>query len=380
MKNIMFFDLNLVGIARYPLQIAHMINTKEDNITFYFLYEEDPSNQYAEIKQLLPSNSKLIKIKNVDYKYIKDLMQKINPHSLLVMAQRIPDNALIAIAHELKISTFKFQHGLYIPFMKKDLKIILYKITKLLRYFQYAIVVAKATKKSKLLILKEYISIFLRGKNICSTKLPLPLINAHTAFVYGQYWKEYHLNEFGYAYNQQIIVGYPDLMQLNEIQKEEQEDAICYICQTLVEDDRLPREEMLKFIHLLKNSIGKQTLYLKLHPRSDLSLYKVFENSTNIKMVKKFPNCKKYIGHYSSVLALSMYLTERIFLWKFNNHNEYPFYLVENAEILSDSEKELKIFLEDEKIQITQQHDIQNYFYYDGIDPILKISKELLNE
>lgn len=377
MKKVMFFDLNIVGIGRYPLQIANEMNKNDENIYFYFLYEEDPSNKLQEVSNKLPTNSKVIKIKKPDYQYIKNLMQVISPNSFLVMAQRIPDSALVSVANELGIKTFKFQHGLYIPFMKRDIKMFVSKIVKTIRYLQYSLVIAKATHFNKFQMLKEYINIFFKGKKITDTNLPIEKINADTVFVYGEYWKEYHTKEFGYGYKQQIIVGYPDLMQLEEIRKKSQEDAVCYICQTLVEDGRMARENMEKFIEILSENIGEKKLYIKLHPRSDMTLYEPLKNRKNIIFTQTdFPHCAKYIGHYSSMLAIAMYLTNEVFLWKFENHNEYPFYLVYNAKILTNSIDEMKNFIQN-KIEITDtNNDIEDYFYFND-NPIRIISSKL---
>jgi len=379
MKKVMFFDLNIIGIGRYPLQIANEINKKNNEVYFYFLYEEDPDNKLEEISLKLPQNSEVIKIKKPNYKYLKQLMQTINPESFLVMAQRVPDNALVTIANELNIKTFKFQHGLYIPFMKRDISMFISKVTKIVRYIQYALVVAQSTKYNKFKMVKEYINIFLKGKKITATNFPLEKINAKTVFVYGEYWKEYHKEEYGYSIEQQIIVGYPDLAQLATIKQKPQEDAVCYICQTLVEDGRLPREQMLQFVELLAQNISDTKLYVKLHPRSDMTLYEALKGKKNIVFCKiDFPYTTKYVGHYSSMLAISMYITDEVFLWNFNKHSEYPFYLVENAKELSNDENKLIFFLENKKyFKKNVTNNIGQYFYIDK-NPIAKVGFRLV--
>lgn len=359
------------------MQIANEMNKTNKEIFFYFLYEENPSNKLQEVINQLPTNSKLIKVKKPNYNYIKNLMQEISPDSFLVMAQRIPDSALVSVANELGIKTFKFQHGLYIPFMKRDLKMFVSKMLKTIRYLQYSLVIAKATQFNTLQIVKEYINIFLRGKKITDTNLPIVKINADTVFVYGEYWKEYHTKEFGYNDNQQVTVGYPDLMQLEQIRKKPQEDAVCYICQTLIEDGRMARESMEKFIEILSESIGEKKLYIKLHPRSDMTLYEPLKNRKNIVFTKTdFPYCTKYIGHYSSMLAIAMYLTNEVFLWKFENHNEYPFYFVDNAKVLSNSKDEVKKFMQKTIKENDITNDIEEYFYFKD-NPIKRISSRL---
>ena len=54
-----------------------------------------------------------------------------------------------------------------------------------------------------------------------------------------------------------------------QIINQEKEDAVCYICQTLVEDGRLSKKDFDEFLLAMYNSLEpEQALYLKLHPRS----------------------------------------------------------------------------------------------------------------
>jgi hypothetical protein len=377
-KRILFFDLNLIGIARYPLQIANKINTKDCTNQFYFLYEEDPDGKIKELNLLIPKNSKLIKVKSNSFKSLRNLLSELNLDVLVVSAQRIPDSALVATANSLGIKTIMLQHGLYIPFMKKSIAIFIRKIFKTVRYFQYAITISKAIHGNRINVVLTYMKVFIGGKKISNYKLPLDKINACKVLVYGEYWKKYHHKEFGYNFSQQITVGYPDLIQLDGIKKNPQEDAVCYICQTLVEDDRLPRVDMDRFINTLSENIGSKRLYIKLHPRSDLTIYKPLLSRKNIIFLdKEFPHCEKYIGHYSSLLAMGMYLTNKIFLWKFNEHNDYPDYLINNSYKFSCNEQDLNNFLDLDNCTEASGR-IDEYFFYDGVDSIKKIIKNIL--
>ena len=382
MKNIVFFDLNIVGVARYPLNIANEINNVLGNekAFFYFLYEEDPSNKLNDVTKMLPHNSQLIKIKKVEYNELRKLFQEINPKCLLVMAQRIPDSVLIALANELGIQTFKFQHGLYIPFMKRKAKMFFKKIKKTYRFLLYTIVLAKTIKHPIFSVVKKYFNIFIRGARITDYSLPLSKINANKVFVYGESWKEYHKDEFGYSKTQQIIVGYPDLINLPETKSTPKIDGVGYICQTLVEDGRMAREQMIEFIKVLAKSIGNSKLYVILHPRSDMSIYQVLKDKDNVHFVKKdFPHCSKYIGHYSSLLAKAAYLTNDILLWKFNNHNEYPQYIINFAQCITADNKQLKEFIDSKNSTYIKNDTLENYFFYDQENTYKKIASKLLN-
>ena len=379
MNKIVFFDLNIVGIKRYPLEIANAINSSITDHYFYFLYEEDPDNLYDTVLNKLPVNSELIKIKYPNYYHIKTILNKISPNSLLVMAQRIPDSAIVSIANQLNIRTYMFQHGLYVPFMKKNNKMFIKKIRKTIRYFLYLSVIAKTTNSNFFKIFLVYYKIFIKGSKMPNFNLDLSKINVNKVFVYGIYWKKYHLNEYGYDMNNQLIVGTPDLVRLKELEDKKTENAICYICQTLVEDDRLTREAMIHFLNILSNSIKEQRLYIKLHIRSDISLYDNLSKKSNVFLLKdSFPKCNKYIGHYSSMLALSMKITKNVFLWKFENHNEYPFYFSKNCMIQSNNSKDLLFFINKKEIA-ENDNKIDDFFHYNE-NPFDKIKLELIEK
>jgi len=382
MKKIVFFDLNIVGIARYPLSIANEVNNLHSNeqVFFYFLYEEDPASKLNDIIKILPENSQLIKIKKVEYNDLRRLFLEINPKCLLVMAQRIPDSALVSLANDLGIQTFKFQHGLYIPFMKRKLKMFFDKIKKTHRFLLYIIVLAKSINQPLLSLVKKYLNIFIRGVRITEYPLPFSKINANKVFVYGDAWKIYHKVEFGYSEMQQITVGYPDLTNLPEIKSKPKIIGIGYICQTLVEDGRMSREQMIEFIKTLAKSIGSYKLYVKLHPRSDMSLYQPLVGKKNVHFVNKtFPHCSKYIGHYSSLIAKAAYITNDILLWEFHNHNEYPHYIIKLAQCVTADSNQLKKFIDSNNRGYIKNNSLENYFYYNQENTYTTIAKELLN-
>lgn len=381
MIKILFFDLNIIGLKRYPLDIAKSLNEENADYFFYFLYEEDPSNIRSDIQKLLPDNAILKKIKVPLHKYLTKVIYDINPDHVFVFAQRIPDTAIVSIANKMNIHTYMFQHGLYIPFMKKNKIIFLNKMYKIIRYIGYIYTISIVTNENFINLLYAYFNIYIRGYKIVNTKIEFKKFNVDKVFVYGNYWKTYHSNEFGYDNRQQYVVGTPDLHRLEELKHVKTEDAVCYICQTLVEDDRLDKYDMLNFLDILSTSINDKKLYIKLHLRSNINIYKHLLDKKNIIIVDDiFPKCDKYIGHYSSMLALSLKITSKVFLWKFDNHNTYPSYLTENSLYYSNDPDVLKNFINNNnKNNINEslnKNSIDEYFYYDS-NPIRKIINKL---
>ena len=47
--------------------------------------------------------------------------------------------------------------------------------------------------------------------------------------------------KYGYNIKNLIYIGNPDLMLLKEVDINKQENSVCYICQSLVEDGRLEK-------------------------------------------------------------------------------------------------------------------------------------------
>ena len=48
-----------------------------------------------------------------------------------------------------------------------------------------------------------------------------------------------------------------------------------------------------------------KNMYIKLHIRSDISLYENLSKKSNVILLKdSFPKCNKYIGHYSSIAII----------------------------------------------------------------------------
>jgi len=169
------------------------------------------------------------------------------------------------------------------------------------------------------------------GKNIKNTSLPYKKLNVERVLVYGNYWKQYHKDVFGYCIEKQSVVGYPELKSLTNDKENIAAPGVCYIAQTLVEDGRLDRKILIDFLELLALSCenSKQPLTIKLHPRSDLEIYKCLREDVVFEMAR-FPISDIYIGHYSSLVAKAGFVTNNILLIDFPGHN-IPEYIMSIA-------------------------------------------------
>lgn len=316
-----FFELRLSGILRFPLWLQPGLKANCPHVTAVYFYEQIDCD-VDEVTSRLPENARLVKVTKISKEAIVELLQRQNLDRLVVMAQRIPDSCLVSAAKSLSIPTIMYQHGLYVPFMKRQGILFIANLVKTFRFLQYAMVTADIISVSRTLLLIQYIRMFVLGHPFKGIEFPADSVNTDYVLVYGDYWKEYHTENFGYSADQQYIVGAPDFSDINQLQAAEAgSNSVCYIAQTLVEDGRLPRSSMLSFISNLSSAVMQSGLHLqvRLHPRSDLSLYDGLPTDTVLSKTE-FPKNTVYIGHYSSILAKATFLSNNIILVDFPGH------------------------------------------------------------
>lgn len=325
-----FFELRLFAFTRFPLWLTPELLSENAGVKLVLFYEQDDVEDKNKILKLFPVGTKLIKVDKINKSSIIGHIERESIERLVVMAQRIPDSCFVAAANKLGIKTFMYQHGLYVPFMKREKSLFINNIRKSLRFLQYAFTTADLVGVNKVNIIMQYLKIYLSGEKPLDTNIPLHAINTSKVLVYGEYWKKYHSEQFGYSHKQQTTVGAPDFNDLSSIKKNSLDTKsydVCYIAQTLVEDGRLPRELMEQFILNLAKLVKtlKVNLFIRLHPRSDLSLYKPLEEIAEFSK-SVFPKAQVYLGHYSSIIAKATFFSDKIVLVDFPNH-EIPFYI-----------------------------------------------------
>jgi len=327
-----FFDLKLVGVLRYPAEVAFEIKKLKPDASFVFFFDDFDGFSISDVQNKLPEDSELIQINDVSYSSISNLLKGRDVGHLTVMAQRIPDSAFVSIANRLGITTTMMQHGLYIPFIKREKTVFIKKLAKVARFIKYLHVISKAIDIGFLKALKSYYNVFVKGLNLTDSGLPLSKINTNSVLVYGDYWKEYHRDNFGYDTSDCSVIGYPDLEELKGGVKTSCQDGVCYIAQTLVEDGRLDKSILLEFLNNLLEACksNNEKLTIKLHPRSNLELYSCLEGYADFEL-KEFPLMNKYIGHYSSLIGKAAFVSNTIAIIDFPGH-EIPKYLSEVCE------------------------------------------------
>jgi len=109
------------------------------------------------------------------------------------------------------------------------------------------------------------------------------------------------------------------------------------------------------------SSLDVENIYIKLHPRSDLSLYK---SDRFVLLPDVIPHVDTYIGHYSSLLALTSNLNAQQYLFEFKNH-PVPDYFNAVACVESDMETFFSAVIKKKKVPVTDNFD---YYFKDGYE------------
>lgn len=337
--NILFFDVVPTNIVRFFKGTVEQLTIIDSEISFYFLLEENDHNDHTHVKEHYPFSRDISYVKKRNLSWFKDYLLKNKIDAVVTNAQRIPDDMMILAANQLGIKSFMIQHGMYVPFMKRNLNFYLDKIGKTFRFLKYAIRLSRELGYGWFNLTYKYVKCFVFGANQIEENIPRDKMNVNKVYVYGDYWKDFHLKQFGYEHSSQLVVGYPDLEELFMNKSEEIEQGVCYISQTLVEDGRLDKTKQLTFFKHLVDSTCKNNyqLFIKLHPRSDISLFQYGEGFKHVNFLSnEFPRVNKYIGHYSTLLAKGMIISGDVCIFEYENHPTPTYFKESASKVLSN--------------------------------------------
>lgn len=321
-----------------------------DDCNFFFLFEHDDEKSIIDVKSEYGSIAE--KIDYCQFMTVNSFKKYMNDNNIdfiFINGQRIADDRVVLAAKELNIKSYMLQHGMYIPFLKRDSSFFLKKIKKSFSYLFYALNVSIHVNNYSLLF--KYVMVYVFGRNQIEMNINRNYFNVDKVFVYSKYWKDFHSKQFGYSEKSQLIVGTPDLRNLNEfLSSISKRDEVCYIAQTLVEDGRLEKEVQQRFFSLLSKVTHDMGLGLvvKLHPRSDFSLFPR-EGYTHISFVNDLlPSSYFFIGHYSTLLAKPMIKNDiKTIIYEYEGHPTPEYFKMCASCVISESDDLRKAFCVD---------------------------------
>ncbi|MCK9330968.1 MAG: hypothetical protein M0Q94_13925 [Candidatus Cloacimonetes bacterium] len=377
-----FYDLNEVLIDRYPARIANQIRSIDSNSKFIFIYSEKYRNNHPE---KIPDGSKFFFIPDLNKIKLDKIIKKHPPKSLTTIAQRIPDMWILTYFNNHKIPTQLVQHGLWSDRLERIplIPLLLGKFSKFVNYLKHVKEICRINGIPIYSTLTDLYH-FLLKEDITipeSKHLNNNMIRANKVFAFDHSWNDYYVGKYGYSQEMLIYIGNPDLLLLKGKEIDKKEEAVCYLCQSLVEDGRLSKEVFSSFLEILKIHVADQKkLYIKLHPRSKMDFYDILKNKKNIVFTNDLPICNLYIAHYTGLLATAKQISDNILIWLLPNHHT-PEYFQNFGSVVTDRADVLKDFISG-KIPLLKKDHIKKLSKdeLEHFDPIKSIADYLIEQ
>jgi len=312
--DVLFFERTLADLKKFAFKISKELKLIDSTIKISAVTVEMPGEK--------DTNDLDVFIPRRDIKDI-DSFLKGNGVKIMVFTQtRIPDMEFILHCKKLGIKTVMIQEGVMFDGMNiNDVSVanafaILGYLPKVMEYFHILWNMCRYDKTSFTKVVWHFLT---KKKNITLTiakEFSIHLIGDYILTM-GEYWDEYYLNKHGYKKEQIRLIGDHDLDGFTP--KGDNEVAICYIANVLVEDGTVKKKDFDEFLKAFADAVDKKTkLYIKLHPRSNKDLYNIF-NGHNVEFIRNgsLPSVNVYVGHRSALLGRALYESDTLIIWRF---------------------------------------------------------------
>lgn len=373
--NVVIFDIVPTNAVRFFIKFIEEFS-KDFDISLTFLIEHDDALSIDDIDNFYPMVDKKICSQFFSINKIHKLLVDGNFDFALINGQRIPDDRFVVACKKSSTPVFMIQHGMYLPFLKRNPRFFLSKIKKTFSYLFYALDISLSLNSFSIFI--KYFASYVLGKNQVDISIPRILLNADKVFVYSEYWADFHKSQFGYSDDDMVVVGTPDLYSVACADFFNDKNSVCYIAQTLVEDGRLSKNIFSNFLVTLIDycAFNNKKLFIKIHPRSDLSLYKHVSGLDFVHFVNEIPSSTLFVGHYSSLLVVPLSLTSvSTLLIRFPGH-DIPQYFSSSADYVLDYlDKNNPYCKLNNKANIDFYFHKNSYLYSDFVLNIIKLIK-----
>lgn len=354
---LVFFEIDKINIERFYFNRFK----KRVDLEKVVVVLEDP-HEMELFKKKYP------KVKSYQfYDWIRGVAKSYKSSYVFINGNRIPDLLMTKISTKYGCKVIFLQHGMYVDFMKREIKLFVRKFKKSLRYAHYAMILNKPISLFK-------IHVFGSSRGLVSnTKQLYPLV----AFVYSEYWKEWHNKTF--FFNQTKFYYFINNNDSNQ-SLIRMSNTVVYCYQTLVEDGRIDESYFNTVVNEIISAVKKSNfnLVVKGHPRMSKSRVRTFmENGIPVEM-NKFPTGGVVIGHYSTLLARWAYEGDSLILIDLKGH-EIPQLLKDlSTKICSvkDLYFELKNLKAYDKEELKNKSDF--YFNFSGKESVGTVS-EMIN-
>lgn len=385
-----FIDASATELKKNFLAIADYFKLKDKNFEVRFLTVDTASHVVSPIEEeacriISERGYSLEHFTSFNRNGIRRKILEISPDYLLINAMNTYNQLWNAICKELNIKVYLYPHGFQIDNLFYEKSELISKMKKVARYTYALYNISKVIGKPFLKLFKAYSSYISKGADLRGTTLDCNRLYPDWVFIYSEYYKEFWHRKYGITgVNYECIMPH-DFTLVDPVLANPQEDAFCYITQTLHEDGRYSKQqffELLKSLRPVADIVKK--FYIKLHPRVESTMYeKAFEGLENVEIVRDFPNCKVYMTHYSSMAYTAALVSGKIIIYELPGQPTHEVYkgiaskIVFNIPELMESVKSL---MEQPTADFeSRKKIISKYATYTGISPYEVLYKTIYN-
>ena len=375
-----FIDASVTELKKNFLGIADYFKAKDPNFDVLFITVDTasyvvPSMEADAYKMISDKGYKLEHFTSFNRDKIRKKLLRIRPDYVLINAMNTYNQLWNALCKELNIKVYFYPHGFQIDNLFYEKSELLSKLRKVARYTYALYNIAKVTGRSFIKLFKAYSSYISKGADLKGTELDCTNLYPDTVFIYSEYYKEFWHRKYGIS-----GVGYEYIMPhdftlIESVLAKPQEDAFCYITQTLHEDGRYSKEQFFELLKSLRPVAGAvKKFYVKLHPRVESSMYdEAFAGLDNVEIIRDFPNCKVYMTHYSSMAYTSALISGKTIIYELPDQPTHEVYQEVASKIVFDVPQLIEaiktLMVEPIADFESRKEIISKYATYSGISP-----------
>lgn len=387
----LFIDASVTELKKNYLVIAKYIKEREPDFEALFLSVDTASyvveSMELEASRLLTSNGfNVYTEKSFNAQIIERRLNELKSDFLFIDAMNVSNQVWNIVSHKLNIPVYMYPHGFQIDNLFYKKSELLSKVVKVLRYTYGVYQISKLMGRPFSKVYKAYTNYIKKGDALVNTAMDHPLLYPDVVYIYSEYYKEFWHRKYGITDVKYEYIMPLDFTLVPEVLEKPQENALCYITQTLHEDGRYTKEEykdlLRSYIPLAKSV---DCFYIKLHPRVELTMYdEIFADIPSVKIVRDFPNCTCYLTHYSSMAYTGALISGNVIIHELPRQPTHEVYqevaseITHNVEETINAAKRLMVkpipsFEDRKKI-------ISKFASYTGISPYETLYKSIFKK
>lgn len=377
MIDILFFERTLADLKKFAFKISSELKKIDPQLKIGAVAIEMPGDK--------DKNDIDVFVNRNDIKDIDDFLKSNGVRMMVFTQTRIPDMEFILHCKKLGIKTIMLQEGVMFDGMNiNDVSVanafaILGYIPKVAEYFHILWNMCKYDKRSFTKVVWHFLT---KKKNVTLTiaKEFSEHLICDYILTMGEYWDDYYLTKHGYKKEQIRLIGDHDLDGF--VPKGDNEAAICYIANVLVEDGTVKKKDFDKFLQAFAESVDKKIkLYIKLHPRSDKDLYK-FLDDHNVEFIRNgsLPSVNVYVGHRSALLGRALYESDTLIIWRFACEEVCFYEQYATATCTTSAELKTAMSSVDINTHTNKKLDIISKVYWNNPEGSMAAAARLIND